>query len=153
MVPLLEIGRSMRRSYARRAVLCALDELGTAHAARIAERSRQTAQRVHAVLHGNLPGFRPDLSLLALELVRTAGGEGSVYEITARGRLVVKSLQRGGLKLLVEGPVFPEGTPAPVAARDASRDESRGDGPRGEGAREGVCPTCGQARKGGGQDP
>lgn len=109
MIPLLAIGRSMRRSHARRRVLLALDALGSAHLAQVAEHARQSPQRVRAVLHGKLPGFRPELSLLALELVRLdePTTEGETYEITSRGRLIVKSLERGGLRLLVEGPLLP----------------------------------------------
>lgn len=133
MIPLLEIGRSMRRSHARRMVLCALDDLGRAYIAQVAERSRVSSERVHAVLHGKLPGFRPELALLALELVAEGAptSEGVPYEITARGRLVVKSLRRGGLRLLVEGPPKPE-----IAAQESTARAAAGAAP--------CCPACGR---------
>ncbi|GEM_PF-5941920 len=122
MLPLLAIGRSMRRSHARRAVLVALDRLGQAGLAPLAEQAGLAPERVRAVLHGRLPGFLPELSLLALELVRQEGEE---YAIAPRGRLVVRSLARGGLKLLLEGP--DAALRAPL-----------------EAAHEERCPACGQ---------
>lgn len=125
MIPLLAIGRSMRRSHARRYVLLAVHDLGSSDLARIAERARQTPARTQAVLHGKMPGFRPELSLLALELVRTT--DDARYEITPRGQLVVRSLGPGGLKLLVEGPI----PPTPREARRLARE---------------TCPACGHRR-------
>ncbi|MEA3201477.1 MAG: hypothetical protein QOE90_2905 [Thermoplasmata archaeon] len=125
MIPLVEIGRGLQRSHARRRVLEALDWLGRAPLAAIAEAARQTPARAHAVLHGDLPGFRRDRSLVALELVEQAEDG---YEITARGRLVASALRReGGMKLLVEGPV----RPAPREARRIARE---------------TCPACGHRR-------
>jgi len=134
MIPLEAIGRSMRRSHARRKVLVALDVLGRGTIAQLAEQARIDVDRVEPVLHGDGKGFRRDLALVTLGLVEKEGaGDGGLYAITARGRLIVKSLERGGLRLLVDGPAA-AARDAAVAAREAAQIAARGN----------VCPHCGR---------
>jgi predicted transcriptional regulator with HTH domain len=153
METLLEISRSLRRSNARREVLLALDALGMAYVSQLAERTRIAADRVHAVLHGDGRGFRVSLSLTHLELVEAQPNpEGHVYGITPRGRLVVKSLQRGGLRWLVDGPVFLDAeVPARAHTGEATGVASRADSPAAARAAADAftapghssCPQCG----------
>lgn len=78
---------AFRRSRIRCAVLLALDAAGTAHAAHLADLSGISVGRVRWVMHGKLPYFRPDLSLLARRLAREMRTPtGAFYAITAHGR-------------------------------------------------------------------
>lgn len=160
MTTLLDIARSLRRSHGRRRVLLALHELERATLAQLAEHARMETKRVHAVLHGQLPGFRPELSLLALGLATTEHAvEGASYAITARGQLMVKSLARGGLKLVVDGPAA-SAAQAAEASREAALAAERaaraaaGAVAKATAVRDGTCSVCGAraaARAGNGE--
>lgn len=78
---------AFRRSRLRCAVLLALDLVGTAHAAHLAELSGISIGRVRWVMRGKLPYFRPELSLVARGLAREARtSAGVAYVITPPGR-------------------------------------------------------------------
>lgn len=122
----------MRRSHARRKVLVAADVIGRGTIAQLAEQARIDVDRVEPVLFGDGKGFRRDLALVTLGLMEKEVLDGAdCFAITARGRLIVKSLARGGLKLLVDGPAA-AARDAAIAAREAV-----------DVARGGACPHCG----------
>lgn len=86
--------RSVTRSRIRRKVLIMLSSLGEAYPRRLARACALDATRLSWILHGHLPQYRPELSLVALGLVRKrTGANGTVYEITTKGRKKARSLR------------------------------------------------------------
>jgi predicted transcriptional regulator with HTH domain len=88
-----ESERSVRRSRARMRVLILLSSLGEAYPRQLAKATGLDATRLKWILHGHLPQYKPELSLIPLGLVRErASGTGKVYECTNKGRRKARSL-------------------------------------------------------------
>lgn len=88
-----EIELSFRRSQLRRRVLIMLCSLSEATPRALALAAGVDAGRLRQALHGKLPFYRPELSLVVLglvEVVETANGR--VLRITERGRRKARQL-------------------------------------------------------------
>lgn len=73
--------------------LILLSSLSEAYPNQLARGLNVSASRVRAVMHGRLPGYRPELSLIRLGLAQEIlTPNGRVYAITNRGRRKARSL-------------------------------------------------------------
>lgn len=92
---LADIVRSLRRSRARLAVLVALGELEVATSSEIAVRARISHRHVEGVMIGNMPEFRPAMSLVGLGLVVPRMSHlGHSFGLSAMGRGVLARLEQ-----------------------------------------------------------
>lgn len=94
-----ETWRSLARSRNRLRVLMTIASLGEAYVGQIAQLCNMREEVVRMVLHGRLPSYSPELSLIALRLVEErATRHGRVYVITSRGIRKARSVSAGRVR-------------------------------------------------------
>lgn len=84
---------AIRRSRVRMRTLLILSSLSEAYPNQLARACGISASRLYAIMHGRLPGYRPELGLVTLRLAQEIlTPNGRIYAITARGRRKARSL-------------------------------------------------------------
>lgn len=92
---LSDVVRSLRRSRGRVAALVALGELDVASPAELAARAGLSPRHILGIMIGQMPGFAPRSSLVALGLATPRlTRHGAAFGITPKGRAVLAALPR-----------------------------------------------------------
>lgn len=86
---------SLRKSRGRRVVMMSLNAVGETYLGHLARMTGIERNRVRYILHGRLPYYRLDLSLVAQGLVEPVlTATGRIYRITTKGRRKARSLAK-----------------------------------------------------------
>jgi len=85
----------VRRSKVRYRALMMLNSLGEAYLSQLADAVGVQPTRLRWVMHGHLPAYDPELSLVPIGFVEESrDGRYRLYRITARGRRKARSLAK-----------------------------------------------------------
>lgn len=80
-----DIARSLRGSAARDAIFLAADRRKRAYLAQLASDAGVDARTAREAILGGRPRFAPDLSLVAIRVLRPVNEDATEFEITPRG--------------------------------------------------------------------